>query len=274
MNEFSRRWDIDSTDSPEESFRKFKQRILNILKDIDSHVSDEGVVLFCQYLGISETWESSMYSDSRWGFNIINRLKGENNPKEFFRLIELIFALPIDITTDYNRQETYSKRRLLRDVKAAIDFSDVGLAISETDGDIILYPAGEKRLDEELVNRALSFLPKESNDHFVQALQFAQGKKHVKSAESLRRALEEFLRAGLKNEAGLSTNILELQKRLKTDGRDAQVRNIIFQTFSYLDQYFNENSKHNDGDIDESENEFLIYQTALLLRYTNLVVKN
>jgi len=48
---------------------------------------------------------------------------------------------------------------------------------------------------------------------------------------------------------------------------------VIFQIFSYLDQYFNENSKHQDGDIDEIENEFLVYQTGLLMRCLNRVIK-
>lgn len=124
-----------------------------------------------------------------------------------------------------------------------------------------------------MVNLPLSFLNKESTDHFVQALQFYQTKKHVKSAESLRRSLEEFLRNKLQNFKGLSANIKELQTKLKVDGRDAQVKNIIGSIFKYLDQYFNKNSKHNDGDIDDSENEFLIYQVGLLMRYLNNVMQ-
>lgn len=68
---------------------------------------------------------------------------------------------------------------------------------------------------------------------------------------------------------GLKANITELQKKLKLGDKDKQVRNIIGATFNFLDQYFNDNSKHNDGDINDSENEFLIYQTGLLMRYIN-----
>jgi len=50
------------------------------------------------------------------------------------------------------------------------------------------------------------------------------------------------------------------------------IRNIIFQIFKLLDRYFNENSKHQDGAINEAENEYLIYQTGLLLRYVDKVV--
>lgn len=45
------------------------------------------------------------------------------------------------------------------------------------------------------------------------------------------------------------------------------MRNIIFQNFNFIDKYFNENSKHNDGDLQNFDNEFVIYQTGLLMRY-------
>ena len=97
--------------------------------------------------------------------------------------------------------------------------------------------------------------------------------KFIKSAESLRRSLEEFLRYKLKNNAGLKANITNLQNKLKQDKRDSIIRNIIGTVFTKLDEYFNENSKHNDGDIDETEIEYLIYQTGVLMRYVNNNVK-
>ena len=54
---------------------------------------------------------------------------------------------------------------------------------------------------------------------------------------------------------------------MKEDKRDPVIRNIISQVFSYLDQYFNENSKHANGDINNIENEFLIYRIGILMRY-------
>lgn len=165
----------------------------------------------------------------------------------------------------YDRSIFYEK------TKEATDLSNINLTITTNRGEIILYPRGEKQLDEELVNAVLTFLDERSNAHFKQALNFFQAKNAVKSAESLRRAIEEFLHQKLGNTKGLDTNIKEIQKKLKTEGTDPQVRNIIFQTLVYLDQYFNENSKHQDGSIDELENEFLIYQTGVLLRYIHQV---
>ena len=269
MDKFNKRWSITSTDSYDDAFNKFKTRILNIFGDIDSHVTEESIRQFCQFYGISEEWEHSYMGDHKWSKNIINRFIQENNEIEFYKLIEVIFSLDITQAGGYRYEVTYSKNILYRKVVEAVELSNVNLSITATDGEVILYPKGEEVLDDELVDSPLSFLNKESAEHFIQALQFYQSKKHIKSAESLRRTLEEFLRYKLKNTKGLNANITELQTKLKSDGRDSQVRNILGSTFSYLDQYFNENSKHNDGDIDDSENEFLIYQTGLLMRYIN-----
>lgn len=271
MENFNKRWNITSKDSYEESFRKFKQRILNIFEDIDNHVTKESITAFCQYYGIKEVWSVS-YGDRSWSENIFNRLNVENKEKEFYRLIELIFALDITETSGYRYETVYSKGILFDKVSEAVDLSDVNIAITITNTkEVILYPKGEKELDDSLVNYPLTFLNKESGQHFVEALQFYQAKNPVKSAESLRRSLEEFLRFKLKNSRGLNANITELQKTLKEDKRDPQVRNIILQAFSLLDDYFNENSKHNDGEISDPENEYLIYQIGLAMRYVNRV---
>ena len=77
----------------------------------------------------------------------------------------------------------------------------------------------------------------------------------------------------LKSQFLVNSNIKELQERLKIKNTKSLIRNAIFQIFNNLDQYYNENSKHRDGDIDEYENEYLIYQTALLMRYVHLIIK-
>lgn len=272
---FNKRWNIASGDSYEEAFSKFKTRILNILKDIDEHVNEEDITDFCQYYGIKEVWTKNLYGDHKWSKNIINRLNQEGDEKEFYRLLEVILALNIRSTLAYGgHRYTYSKDLLYQSIVEAIELSDVNVSITTTsDGEMILYPKGEGLLDEELVNSPLSFLNEESAKHLQDALQFYSSKKHIKSAEGLRRCVEEFLRYKLENTRGLAANIVELQTSLKSGGQDSEVRKIIGSVFTTLDQYFNENSKHNDGDIDEFENEFLIYQVGTLLKYVEHVIK-
>lgn len=255
---FNNRWNITSSDSYEEAFCKFKQRILNVFQSIDKKITEESVFLFCQYYGIQKKLFASTIRD---------RLKEENNEIEFYRLIEVILLLNIE--HDYDEQE---KLLFIRAVTETIKMSDVNVTIKQTKNGVILYPKGEEKLDEELINKTLLFLNKESNKHFEEALKFCQSRKSVKSAESLRRSLEEFLRYIMESESGLTENIKNLQKKLKKDST-SETRNIIFTVFNHLDEYFNEHSKHGDRNINESENEFLIYQTGLLMRYINKVGK-
>jgi len=273
MQRFNQRWNITSSDSYEEAFLKFKTRVLNIFDKIDNHLTEESITAFCQYYGIKEEWHSQTYGDYAWSTLVADRLNEEDNEMEFYRLIELILSLDIRPSMGYDRSEVYSWRLLVQGIIEAIELSAVNVAISVTsDDDVILFPKGEKELDDKLVNSPLSFLMGESSEHFIQALKFYQAKKYVKSAESLRRSLEEFLRAKLNNQQGLKANLSEMQQALKKDGRDSNVRNITFQIFNYLDKYFNENSKHNDGEIDGPENEFLIYHTGLLMRFIESVL--
>ena len=90
-------------------------------------------------------------------------------------------------------------------------------------------------MDDELVNKTLSFLDAGSDQHFKEALRYYEGNKPVKSAESLRRSLEEFLRYKLENKQGLKKNIGNLQDRTK-DSSPPEIRNIIFSTVNNLEQ--------------------------------------
>ena len=295
--DFNRRWNISSApDSPEEAFKKFKQRVITVFQNI-SHIyyDNDGYENKLQTTVDHIVTEESIFNfyqnhciDQKYDYNIdqkttiINRLKNENNEEEFYRLIEIILFLDISDFEDssyinygcilVNKNEI--KNTLIKKIKEAIEISDVNVTITENpQGDILLYPKGEKKLDDTLVNQTLTFLNPKSNKHFEEALKLYQKNNPIKSAESLRRCLEEFLRHKLENKKGLEQNIKTLQTNIKGKS-DPEVRNIIFQTFNYLDKYFNENSKHKDGNIDEPENEFLIYQTGLLMRYINASLGN
>ena len=274
LKEFDKRWNIKSTETDEESFKKFKQRIINIMESVDSGystgidnmVTEDSIFDFCQYYGIKEKKQSSYNK-----FTIIDRLYNESNKKEFYKLIVAILSLDIAAFNSFlaEKVNVYLKNK----VKEAIEMSDVNVAVREnTQGGLILYPKGEKKLDEELVNKTLLFLDDKSNKHFEEALKAYQSKEPAQSAESLRHSLEEFLRHKLQNKKGLEINIKILRQGLKEEGSPTEILNIAhktFEIFNCLDKYFNEHSKHGSRDIPEPENEFLIYQTGLLLRYIN-----
>lgn len=270
--QFNRRWNVSNDIPYEDEFRKFKIRILNILENIDRQVTEESVSIFCRLYGIPEEWQYSYMGDKKWSKNIINHLKSENNEVEFYKILEVIFSLHIPGLMGYGR-EVYSKKSIYDEVCQAIEFSNINLATTMIKkGEIIFYPKGEELLDEDLVNMILSFLSGSSHQHFVDALKFYQANNFIKSAESIRRCIEEFLRIVLNNKDGLKNNVKLVQKKLKSDKKHANIRNIIGNIFNYLDHYFNDESKHNDGELGDEENEFLIYQSALLMRYINKTI--
>lgn len=272
--QFNKRWDITTTDSYEEAFSKFKTRILNVFKDIDFQVSSESRTKFCQYYAISEKVRPSKNGRTDSSGIIELMLRQENNEKEFYRLIEIILLL--DISKDgYSSNKIYdnTKKNIISDIEEAIKLSEVNVAIT-TGRDIYLYPKGEELLDEELVNVPLSFLNSESSQEFIDALKFYDSHNPIESAEKLRRTLEEFLRYKLNNKKGFKENIKDIEAALKQKGTNSQVASIIKTICNYLDHYFNDQSKHNRGNIIEEENEFLIYQVGVLLRYINNAIKN
>lgn len=267
---FNKRWDIISEEDYSIEFQKFKTRILNVLSEVDSNVKEEGIIHFCNLLGKPFKWE--YYSQGKYSLNIIDAFNKENNENEFYRLIEYLFQIEFDSANPYLHNFKSFRENYINLIKEIIDYSNVNVTLLKKDGDIILTRKGEKAFDKKLVDDVVKFFDEKSLKHYTDALQQYRNNDPIKSAESLRRTLEEFLRYKLNNDRGLDGNISELQQRLKVDGKDSQVRNIIFQTFNYLDKYFNENSKHKDGDINEAENEYLIYQAGVLLRYIDKVI--
>lgn len=259
IDAFNRRWNITPTADSPTTFFEFKTRIVNVLQDIDSHVYPREVGKFCKIFSIS-------YQDDRRGY-IVHALSSASSLIEMYKMLEIIFAFDVYDNGRYIH-ENKNKGWYLQETKEAFDLSNVQARIVLTKQDeIIIAPAGEHKLDEELTNLALSFLGEKSNSHLVSALGFFEEKKWVKCSEGIRRSLEEYLREKLENNVGLSSNITEVGKTLKAQKSPTQVRNIIMSTFSHLDHFFNENSKHNDGDLEEADAEFLIYQTTLLMRY-------
>jgi len=275
IQQINKRWKIQDNDTYENEFLKFKQRLLNDFSDIDFHITKEGISEFCRALAVPEQYQSNV-AGSKWSTIVIDQLQQETNEKNFYKLIEIVFALPILHKYGPGGRIEYSKEILLNKVQDALEYSQINLAITVSNKDeVILFPAGEKKLDKQLVDSVLSFLDEHSSKHFTEALKKSLNKStkdNIIASEHLRRSIEEYLRYKFNNNIGLVKNIKKLQEKLKKDGKDPNLRNIIFQTFNYLDQFFNENCKHKDGEINAEEMHFLIYQTGLLLTYINQVI--
>ncbi len=269
---FNKRWNISSDYTPEEAFKGFKKRILYLLNNIDSLVTNEGHISFCQYYAIEPKFtEVTVYdeilleSGEPKQITIINYLK-QLKFSEFLRCIEVIHSL--EKSKEYGKDNL--NEYLFKEISTLIEYSSgVNFRLGKDNkGYIFFYKSGEELLDKRVVNHALSFLRNDENKLFVEALKFFEQKKYTDSAERLRKTIESFLRYKLENKKGLKENIKELGKTLKNNKSDKDIRKVIFSTFGYLDNYFNDNSKHKSK-VDENENEYLIYQCSLLMNYIN-----
>ena len=265
-NKFNKRWNVNEDINYEEEFRLFKSFIVRGFQFIDSFLEYDDLIEFIKYSKMETDLPIVLEIKANRTRYVQAILESEKKEVLFYRHIEVLFSL------DFKQGTKSSYLDILKD---GMKYYDINLVSSQVNDEIILFPKGESEFDDKLVNEALIFLNNESQLHFIESLKFYQTKNlrnYIKAAESLRRSLEEFLRYKLKNDKGLDANILELQTIMKKDKRDPIIRkNIIYTTFSFLDSYFNENSKHKDGDIDEAECEYLIYQTGVLMRYINKV---
>jgi hypothetical protein len=274
LEEFDKRWDIIENSEYEVEFNKFKTRIINLLNSKKSsfNIFPAGnyTEKFFQIWGLIYLYDYN--HDCNFDKYLIPFFLEEKNEKIFYKKIQSVFYLPEKRDNIYTEKSKLFIDVFYYEISDILSYSYVNLFITRNETEVILYPKGEKEFDEKIVNEILKFLNPDSNQHFTESLKFyleGTDRSFIKSAESLRRTLEEFLRFKLQNNKGLDANIKEIMTLHKRDGKDKQIRNVINNVFDYLDSYFNENSKHQDGDIDENECEYLIYQTGVLLRYIN-----
>lgn len=256
---YNKRWKIQDDSNYQEKFEKFRTAVLNILTFVDDDLGAEECKVFCNINGLPFELPRSSLSDHP-GFNVRNALRNETNEKKFYFLIQLIF-----MNKTRRRKICYKYFDRIKEI-ALISEVNLALTIHEDDNRVIFYPKGEEKLDEILIDSIFSFLDIKSSEKFKEALVLYEEQEYIRSAESIRRCLEEFLRCKFKNTMGLVANISLLSKQLK-EIKQPELKNIICTTFKYLDNFFNEQSKHNDGELSEAENEFLLYQSSVLMRY-------
>jgi hypothetical protein len=267
-SDFNQRWSIDSTESYEERFKKFKTGILNTYQNIDELVPKEIIFKFCNIFGI--VFETPPLQNKPK--HILTALKTEHREKDFYRVLQNILWLLWENGQFMSKEHMTHRANITTLTIDLIEDSNINLSVTMTSDDILLYPKGEVLLDKVLVDSALSFLDAKSSSKFKEALEEYQAGHHIKSVESIRRCLEEYLRHYFNNSAGLAENIKMLGKKLKNDRLISEVRTVIHMVFDCVDKFFNEHSKHNDGNIKEAENEYIIYQAATLMRYINKAI--
>lgn len=263
---FYNRFGIIEKISENDAKEKFKVGMKNILENIDHNTSEDEVKKFCCWFGFEIHWQytKNQVHNYKYGYNLLNCILKEDEWPIYLHKIESLFLLKIDkISRSY-------KKELFINVNEVFECSTLPIKIIESKGEYTIFPSGCDFLDDGLVIKILKFLNDKSHSHFLTALNFYSKNNrdsYIKSAESLRRSIEEYLRFLFNNNKGLAANIKELGAQLKILNKQNEIKNIFFNFFDHLDKFYNDNSKHNDGVIDKSECELIIYQTGLLYKY-------
>lgn len=249
-SDFRRRWGL-----PEEDFNKGLQksiyRILAITGDIvDTYESD--LKLFAFVAGVPK----EAYRTTMGNFNMKKYILGVTEPHILAEKIEILFGT--HVLTD-SQKET---------VMVVINGDNIGVrVVKDGEGSYLTYPQGEPMLDEKVVDCALLALgdSKSAASEYTKALKAYASGKWNDASNNTRRALEEYLRQYLDNQAGLSTNIKRLGALLKGGVTADHFRNSIINQITTLDKHYNEGSKHGSITQGAVEAEYLIYSVGIII---------
>ena len=177
--EFFKRWDLDDETNSYEELVKFGNRLFGLQEfrhyDLRGAEND-----FYLVTGISKNHQNVITFLNQQFSQCV-----ENNKIDEVKLKHWFWFLEVFLTT--------IRKNLQTKISRAIDISDINLSIQITDDEVILFPRGEEELDKKLVDEVLSFLDSKSQKHFIDALKLYQKQDWIKSCESIRRAIEEFL---------------------------------------------------------------------------------
>lgn len=264
FEKFRFRWGIRHGKA--EEFEKFKNRVADGLResigDIRNYYSPSFWRKLAQILGYRCESVSFPYYENSPAYQLV--LAAEDVP----RLAEVLQAI------FWSLQE--GARHLLGPaasaVKTALELSP-GIEIrlvAEQDG-VLLYPAGAGLLDEHLVEEPLIWLAPypEVAKHFETALQIYLAKDsggYRNLLDNLRFAVEQMVKAVLKNDRSLENQKEEMLAWLKSKGLHdhivAMYHDLLFGRFT---KYQNEAVKHAE-EHSPDEIEFMIYLSGLFLR--------
>lgn len=141
--------------------------------------------------------------------------------------------------------------------------------LSETDTEILFYPAGAKLLDEKLVNDNLDWLqryPKSYEPFKIAVTELGVKGKERHVLDNLRLSLELLLKELLNNGKSLENQKNEVGQYLKAKKTSPEITNLFWVVSDYYSKYQNENAKHST-EAPSDEVEFILYLTGTLMRF-------
>ncbi len=251
---FNERWGIEI--DTEAEFRKLKARITVVVGDDRLDVTKDEARMLAFRLGVpvSKVASSGSFGGSYWYISNGSLLDSSRTVKEFAKNLECL----MNSVTAFNE--------VGRNISKLVNDSHCGLRILKKDGSWITYPEGETLIDEEVVERTLSFLSGNPADEYRKAINHYASQNWEEAAEKTRRTIEEYLRQKNGTKQGLSASIKTLGGSLKQNGDvPDHLKTTLQKMLLNLDSHYNDSSKHNSVTYGEIEVEYLIYQVGVIL---------
>jgi hypothetical protein len=277
LSAHTKRWNIKADENT--SFLKFKSRIRLQLDSIVYEWRDNFWQAFAKRFNILLGYQAipkPEHNSFQEGF--LELISSSPNIEELAHNLQLSFFTIEDLRGDNNQGyiqglDTISEQ-LFNILASALELTpQIGVTISNSKNEVILYPKGAKLLDEVVINHNLLWLESHPSvlKRFEQALaHYMSGdkNKYRNLLDDLRVALEQLLKDVLKNGKPLEKQKTELLPWLKTRGIHKQVINRYNTLLDQYTQFQNDAVKHQKGEEEftESDIEFIIYTTGTFMR--------
>lgn len=281
INQFNIRWSIEF--DGKEKFKDLKNRINALLQSefMDLMFLEEIEKEFDELIGISSIPNKmNLYGKlDFWGESkILRTLINSDKEISYFKNLQILF---ISDWIDGDIKENL-KNKINNIIKISGYSNIVGIKKDDKYG-YIVYPVGEKLLDENAINEVIECIDtsKTSYQLFINTLE-----KYINSnndeltnvdiIDSLRRVLENYLKEKFLSEKQSIKDILsqDVGKYLKEKEIDSNIRSMYVNLGISIEKFCNENTKHRaDVNIKKEEVELFIYLTGTLVRFLENVDK-
>lgn len=207
-----------------------------------------------------------------WVFNdsllhqALQTIKIENSKYELYIWLQILETIANNISNADGCSQQYA---FIQKVAIALKLSGINAVICEDGDSYKFFPYSEAFLDKTVVVDVLNWLSsyKKAQKQYREALNgLLMGKHDRQVVDSLRLALELFLKQFLGNDKSLENQTKDLGAYLKDKNLSPEVSNMFFKLIDCYAKYNNSHAKHDDS-VEESELDFLLYLTGSFIRF-------
>lgn len=254
----------------DEKFKYFKNKLFNILCDVDD-IPDSGCLDLDEYFDFCNLTGTELDHRLKSAYSSRDRMRHcisvlEKHTSYLTEFLPYCMAFINSVKTE---KDGYWKRKKFVEVTTnMMEQSHIPYELLEENDEYFIFPKGAPELDAALVSEPLEWLKDYPVAHktYVTALkQYSDGIYIRDVADNLRKALEAFLQEFLGNEKNLETNKNEICKYLGEQGIDAGIAGLFQPLINAYKSINDRIAKHNDA-VDAKMLEFLVYQTGVLIR--------